>query len=134
MTRAISQPASAPSVLIADDREAFLLLFRQMLGGMAGEIIECADGLEAVASFEHRQPDWTVLDWAMPNLDGLGAARAIRARHPQARIVLISSHLTPMLEREAAAAGVFGSFPKERLHEVIALLRTQSSNSKEIQV
>ena len=120
-------------VLVADDQPAFRALARQMLAGVAGEVIECGDGTEAVADFERCPADWVLLDWAMPGLDGLAAARAIRVRHPQARIVLISSHLTPMLEREAAAAGVFGSFPKERLHEVIALLRAQSSNSNRIQ-
>lgn len=104
-----------------------------MLDGVAGEIVECCDGAEAAEKFGRCPADWALLDWAMPGLDGLAAARAICARHPQARIVLISSHLTPMLEREAATAGVFASFPKERLHEVIALLRAQSSNSNQIQ-
>lgn len=94
-----------------------------MLAGVAGEVIECGDGAEAELLFERHRPDWVLLDWAMPRLDGLSAARAIRARHPRARVVILSSHLSPMLEREAAAAGVLGCYPKERLHEVIALLR-----------
>ncbi len=122
------QPTTAPlpRILLADDQPAFRALARQMLSGLAREVIECTDGVEAVASFEECPADWTLLDWSMPRLDGLAAARAIRARHPQARIILISSHLTPTLEREAAAAGVSGSFPKERLHEVVALIRTAS--------
>jgi CheY-like chemotaxis protein len=120
-------------VLLADDQPAFRALARQMLAGLASDVVECCDGVEAVANFERCPADWALLDWAMPGLDGLAAARAIRARHPKARIVLISSHLTAMLEREAATAGVFASFPKERLHEVIALLRAQSSNSNQIQ-
>lgn len=128
----INSPQSL-RVLLADDQPAFRALARQMLAGLTSDVIECCDGVEAVANFERCPADWTLLDWVMPRLDGLAATRAIRARHPQARIILISSHLTPILEREAEAAGVVASFPKERLHEVIALLRAQSSNSNQIQ-
>ena len=128
MKPASSHAMTGPRVLIADDQSAFRELLRQMLVGVAREIVECADGVEAVAAFETHQPDWALLDWVMPNLDGQAAARAIRARHPRARIVILSSHLTPMLASEAQAAGACGCFPKERMHEVIALLRASLSD------
>jgi two-component system capsular synthesis sensor histidine kinase RcsC len=130
---AVTNSSQSLRVLLADDQPAFRALARQMLDGVAGEIVDCCDGAEAVEKFGRCPADWALLDWVMPRLDGLAAARAIRERHPQARIILISSHLTPMLEREAEAAGVFASVPKERLHEVIALLRSQPSHPNQIQ-
>ena len=99
-------------ILIADDQPGFRLFLRQVLAHLAAEVIECADGIEAVAAFERHQPDWAVLDWMMPNLDGVAAARSIRARHPQARIVVISVGFTPLLAKEAAAAGPAPVYPK----------------------
>src|SRR5215467_14599124 len=95
----------ARSILIADDQNAFRTLLRHLLSDVASEIIECQDGAEAVAAFERHEPDWALLDWMMPNLDGIGATRSIRARHPQARIILLSAHSTPMLAQEATNAG-----------------------------
>ena|SRR5258708_754618 len=113
----------ARSILIADDQPAFRKLLRQALADLADEFIECSDGVEAVAAFERHQPDWALLDWMMPNLDGVAAARSIRARHPEARIVVLSVHFTPTLAKEAVDAGARACFPKERLQDLLRLLR-----------
>lgn len=116
--------ASMPTcrVLIADDQAAFRGLLREVLGGMSAEIIECRDGGEAVAAFDRHQPDWAFLDWSMPVLDGLEATRAITARHPGARVVLLSVHASPGLAREAASAGARACFGKEHLSAATALI------------
>src|ERR1041384_4929106 len=97
--------AGAHRILIADDQAAFRQLLRQRLNTLAAEVIECSDGAEAVDTFDRDQPDWVVLDWIMPRVDGLAATRAIRARHPHARVVILSAHCSPLLVREAADAG-----------------------------
>jgi CheY-like chemotaxis protein len=116
----------ARSILIADDQPAFRQLLRQMLAGLAAEFIECGDGAEAVAAFERHLPDWALLDWLMPNLDGVEATRSIRARHPQARVVILSLHFSPLLAHEADNAGACACFSKDQLEDLLALLRASS--------
>lgn len=117
-------------ILIADDQPAFRKLLRQLLAGLGAEFIECPDGADAVAAFEQHQPDWAVLDWVMPSLDGVAAIRAIRAKHPRARLVLLSIHSTPTLAREAVEAGACACFSKERLQELLALLREPPASAE----
>lgn len=111
------------SILIADDQPAFRKLLRRALRDVATEVIECQDGVEAVDAFERNQPDWALLDWMMPKLDGIATARSIRMRHPEARVVLMSVHSAPLLAQEAADAGAFSFFPKERLKDILALFQ-----------
>lgn len=110
-------------VLIADDQPAFLDLLREMLAGLAGEVFECQDGAAAVRLFERHQPDWTLLDWNMPVLDGLAAARVILKESPRARVILLSLHVTPALSREALEAGVRACLGKHEVPSALDLIR-----------
>ena len=113
----------ARSVLIADDQPAFRKLLRRVLAELPADVIECPDGAAAVVAYEQHRPDWALLDWMMPNLDGLAATRSIRARHPDARCVVITVHFTQTLAREADEAGACACLPKEKLPDLLALLR-----------
>ncbi len=56
----------------------------------AGEIREAANGAEALHVAEEFQPDVMLMDVLMPVMDGLQATRAIQARWPQVRIIVLS--------------------------------------------
>ena len=83
------------NVLIADDDESIRTFLRIALGHEAGvgEVREASNGLEAVAISREWAPDVVVLDYWMPELDGGGAARAIRRHNPNVRIVAFSGVL-----------------------------------------
>jgi DNA-binding NarL/FixJ family response regulator len=81
-------------VLIADDhpmmREG---IANTLLAHGAFDIVgRAADGREAVALYDSTLPDVALLDLQMPDLDGLEAIRAIRARHPGARLIVLSTY------------------------------------------
>jgi RNA polymerase sigma factor (sigma-70 family) len=67
---------------------------RLVLQRQAGfEVVgEAGDGREAVATAEELQPDVVVLDIAMPNLNGIEAARQIAEKLPRTSIVILSMH------------------------------------------
>lgn len=109
--------------MIVDDHAEMRRLVRGMLGDLASEFTECADGAEAVAAFAQQRPDWTIMDIAMKDLDGLEATRRIRARFADARIVILTQHDSPPLREAAAKAGAFGFVPKDHLTELSAILR-----------
>lgn len=53
-------------------------------------LCEAVDGLEAVQKAEELQPDLILLDIRLPKLNGIEAARQIRARSPNSKIVFVS--------------------------------------------
>ncbi|MGI5272107.1 ATP-binding protein [Nonomuraea sp. CA-218870] len=63
-------PPEIGRLLIADDDQGFRELARRMLYGIASEVDEAADGVEALELMAVRRPDVIVLDMLMPRLDG----------------------------------------------------------------
>jgi chemotaxis response regulator CheB len=83
------------NVLIADDDESIRSFLRVALCHEAGvgEVREACNGIDAVRICRDWSPDVVVLDYWMPELDGGGAARAIRLHNPSVRIVAFSGVL-----------------------------------------
>lgn len=82
------------NVLLADDHTVMRAGLRLVLERKAGfrVIGEAGDGREAVALAEKLKPDVVVLDIAMPNLNGIEAARQICDKLPGAAVVILSMH------------------------------------------
>lgn len=68
---------------------------------------QCADGSEVPAAVAQLRPDVVLMDLQMP-VDGLTAARAVRASHPGVRILILSGGLSAASAHEARAVGVAG--------------------------
>jgi DNA-binding NarL/FixJ family response regulator len=66
------------------------------------------NGGEAVQLAEELRPDVVLLDISMPVMTGLDAARLIRERLPDVRIILVSNHTTAAYIDEAFSMGVHG--------------------------
>jgi DNA-binding NarL/FixJ family response regulator len=82
-------------VLLVDDHAVVregLRTFLELQDGIevAGE---AADGEEALTAVERLRPDVILMDLLMPKLDGVGAMRRLRASHPEARVVVLTSFL-----------------------------------------
>ena len=98
-------------VLIADDHK----LFRQGLIGLMRtredlvEVVgEAATGTEAIQLAEQLHPDVILMDIYMPEVDGLQAAKEIRARFPEIAIVMLTSSERDGHLYEAVQIGVSG--------------------------
>ncbi|MFB7127121.1 DNA-binding response regulator [Kitasatospora xanthocidica] len=72
---------------------------------------QACDGPAAVRAAADHPVDIALLDLEMPHLDGVGAAQAIRRRHP-VPVVLVTRHARPGVLRRALAAGIQGFVPK----------------------
>lgn len=79
-------------IMVVDDSRILQLLLEDVLEGTDYEIAAyCQDGEEAVDQYEEVKPDLVTMDIIMPGIDGLEAARVILEKHPDARIVMVSS-------------------------------------------
>jgi DNA-binding NarL/FixJ family response regulator len=66
---------------------------------------EAADGQEAIEKATELQPDLILMDIAMPKLNGIEAARRIRDRAANSKIVFISLEISDELAEAAVAVG-----------------------------
>lgn len=96
-------------ILIADDHALFRESLRALVEARGYDVVgEAADGLEAVALAIALQPDLVLLDLAMPGLDGLAAARELRDKVPNARVVILTASEEQADLLEAVKAGAQG--------------------------
>lgn len=81
---------------------------RQVLEGVEQrwEIVEATNGREAVAKARDLRPDLIIVDFVMPVMDGLTAAREIGALLPDTPILMHTLYSTPQLGVEAGRLGV----------------------------
>ncbi|KGF80108.1 LuxR family transcriptional regulator [Massilia sp. JS1662] len=107
------------SVLVVDDHP---LLRAGLLDTIADQLDmrlvgEAADGEDAVRQFARLRPDVTVMDVAMPGMDGVQALREIRAMAPDARVVMLTTFSGDVQIRRAIDAGAAGFLLKNSVRK-----------------
>jgi len=111
---------SAPfRILVAEDDESFLEAIAVLLEQDDRFVVagKARNGEEAVALADEVAPDAVVLDIEMPVLDGVEAARQLRAASPQIPIVAVSGHDYEERVLEIRQAGADDYVRKARLPE-----------------
>ena len=94
-------------LLIADDHELVREGLRKVLA-VRREWTICAEarnGREAVTLSAQHQPDVSILDFSMPELNGIEATRQIRELCPKTEVLILTMHDTDRLVREVLVAG-----------------------------
>ncbi len=89
----VSVPELQGCVLVADDSADIRRLLDAYLGQAGLEVEMAVDGREAVEKGARRRFDLILLDMQMPEIDGMGAAKALRARGVTAPIVALTANV-----------------------------------------
>ncbi|MER5735740.1 MULTISPECIES: response regulator transcription factor [unclassified Streptomyces] len=88
------QPDTSERILIVDDEPAVREALRRSLAFEGYATREAVDGVDALAAMEAYAPDLVVLDVQMPRMDGLTAARRIRAAGSTVPILMLTARDT----------------------------------------
>ena len=109
-------------VLVADDhpvvREGICTMLE--LEDDIEVVGRASDGVEAVALAREQQPDITLLDVQMPNLDGIDALRQIRGDDPTARVIVLTTYRNEDYLFPSLRAGALGYLLKDASREELA--------------
>jgi DNA-binding NarL/FixJ family response regulator len=95
-------------ILIADDHSLVRKVLKTTLENHSDWQVcgQATNGLEAVQKAAELHPDLIILDFAMPVMDGLGAARRILSASPSVPILIFTNYYFPSLLVEADSVGV----------------------------
>lgn len=101
-------------VLVVDDDAVNRLVLCRMLRMRGYEVVEAADGLEAVEQARVTEPSLVLMDINMPRMTGLDAARLIASALPETppRIVAVTANTSSAQRAECEAAGFRGFVAK----------------------
>ena len=81
-------------------------MLREHLTAQGHEVLEAADGLEALWAITHKRPGVVLLDLAMPRLGGLEILPRIRDFDATIRVIVVTAHATDENVLRLAATGV----------------------------
>ncbi|GAB4400749.1 MAG: response regulator transcription factor [Rhodoferax sp.] len=100
-----------------DDHALVRAGLRQVLQGLDAkdppEVIEAATGEQAlVLARFHPDLDLVLLDFHLPDIDGLVALKTLGERHPELPVLILSGSVTPHVVNPVLAAGAAGFVPK----------------------
>jgi two-component system, cell cycle response regulator DivK len=94
-------------ILVVEDQEDNRQILRDLLGNAGYELIEAADGEQALVAYAKQRPDLILMDIQLPVIDGYETTRRIRA-DPESKaipIIAVTSYALAGDEAKALAAG-----------------------------
>lgn len=96
------------TVVVVDDSPGIRRALRLAIDGHADlQVVAVgADGIEGIEVSREHRPDVVLIDFKMPRMDGIHAARQIIAELPDTRIVMLSAYDDMSIIDDATAAGV----------------------------
>jgi DNA-binding NarL/FixJ family response regulator len=115
-------------VLLADDHADFLAIEAQLLEPEFEVIEQVCDGQASLEATTRLKPDILVLDITMPGINGIEAARRLRAWGSAVKVVFLSVHERADYVHAAVAAGALGYVVKCRIaSDLLPALRAASA-------
>lgn len=108
-------------ILVVDDSQLMRRCLRTLLEQQDAWKVCCeaSNGLEAIEKARQAAPDLIVLDFQMPEMNGLDAAKEIRRQWPEVPILMVTLHMSPQLEDQAKRIGIRGACDKGNIQCVV---------------
>jgi DNA-binding NarL/FixJ family response regulator len=85
---------------------------------------EAENGRRALEMWGKHAPSVTVMDFVMPELNGLEAGRSLSKQHPESPVLMVTIDPSPQLEEEAKKAGIKGLVQKADIGSLLKAVET----------
>jgi DNA-binding NarL/FixJ family response regulator len=123
---------AALKVLVVDDHSTFAELLTDAIDREPDlvSVGHATTGAGGVAMFDKLRPDVVLMDLQLPDIDGFAATAQIVAISPQARVIMLTAHVTATVVAAAATSGVCGFLPKDgHLADMLSTVRNAEPGS-----
>lgn len=119
-------------IMLVDDSRTIRNIQKNVLKQIGHtDLVEAEDGVVALGLFEKEVPDLMLVDWNMPNMDGITLVRKIREKNKTVSIIMCTTEAEKSRVLEAVKAGVNNyivkPFSVESLQEKIAQTMPKSA-------
>ena len=97
----------AKTILIVDDSQSMRQLVKMTLTGAGHQVLEACDGRDALSKLTGQKINLIISDVNMPNLDGIGLVKAVKARNEYrfTPIIMLTTESEQSKKAEGQAAG-----------------------------
>ncbi|MBW2367846.1 MAG: response regulator [Deltaproteobacteria bacterium] len=99
-------------VLLIDDEKDFLEIMVERMSARDMDVSTATSGFDALKMIEKESYDAIVLDLMMPDMEGLEALKAIKAKRPELQVILLTGHATVEKGIEAMKLGAMDLIEK----------------------
>jgi DNA-binding NarL/FixJ family response regulator len=126
-TEQYSTQVSVRTILIVDDHAVFRDGLQRLISTEPGLEVcaQAADGNEALQKAAQLNPDLVIIDVVMDGMNGIDLTKALRARYPKMKLLVLSMHKEILYAERALRAGANGYIMKRENGEMlIAAIRS----------
>ena len=120
-------------ILVVDDHPVVRQGIAVLIGSQSDMalVAEASNGREAIQQFRKHQPDITLMDLQMPEMNGLDALGAIRGEFADARIIVLTTYAGDVQILRALKSGAQGYLLKSTFHkELVDTIRAVHGGKK----
>jgi DNA-binding NarL/FixJ family response regulator len=108
-------------IFLVEDNVMIRAHLRQVLEKTKGWAVvgEAGNGRSALENWDAHSPNVTVMDFVMPEMDGLRAGRSLSRQHPESPVLMVTIDPSAQLEQEAKKAGIKGLCQKADVRAIL---------------
>ena len=99
-------------VLLVDDEASFLEMMKERLGAWGYACLTATSGRKALELIKHKKVHLVVLDYIMPEMDGLAVLKEIRKEKKKLPVILFTAHPSEKALQDAKKLFVSAFVPK----------------------
>jgi len=109
--------------VIADDQARMRYVIRSIVERVGFEVVgEAADGNAVIDVASDCKPDAVIMDYHMPDMDGLQATLVLKQLHPDLQVIAYTSTDDPAVRQAFLEAGACDHIEKGEVDELIAAI------------
>jgi two-component system invasion response regulator UvrY len=122
------------TLIIVDDHKIFREGLKSLIETQSDELKilgEASNGSSAIALINKTKPDVAILDFAMPDMDGLDVLKIIKQKHTNLKTIMLTAHYDPVIFNGSMDLGADGFLlKKDSFDDILGAVKAVIANKK----